>query len=256
MGRQPSPGTILRWLLAEAAPHKNGDGKYNVEDREDGTTGNAERSELADEFSRLLREFTEQLNRHATEAVLGQEAASVAAATREELRERERMYLGAAMADFEAVSYQGNRNRGSVIDEAEEGDHDEEQDEECDEEREFSLRRRRRSGALKRAHWASVGQNGGAPPSLPSVGGANDPFLAGILEQARVLDAALAEQQQGGSATALFQEMRSIQELRSIGAIDSKIAEELRVIASRISRKQARAVFDFCLYVKLFLSFS
>ena len=29
----------------------------------------------------------EQLNRHATEAVLGQEAASVAAATREELRE-------------------------------------------------------------------------------------------------------------------------------------------------------------------------
>ena len=71
----------------------------------------------------------EQLNRHATEAVLGQEAASVAAATREELRECERMYLGAAMADFEAMSYQGNRNRGSVIDEAEEGDYDEEQDE-------------------------------------------------------------------------------------------------------------------------------
>jgi len=39
------------------------------------------------------------------------------------------MYLGAAMADFEAMSYQGNRNRGSVIDEAEEGDYDEEQDE-------------------------------------------------------------------------------------------------------------------------------
>ena len=45
-------------------------GKYNVEDREDGTTGNAERSELADEYSRLLREFMEQLNRHATEAAL------------------------------------------------------------------------------------------------------------------------------------------------------------------------------------------
>ena len=44
LGRQPSPSTILRWLLAEAAPHKNGDGKYNVEDREDGATGNAERS--------------------------------------------------------------------------------------------------------------------------------------------------------------------------------------------------------------------
>ena len=42
--RQPSPSTILRWLLAEAAPHKNGDGKYSVEDREDGATGNAERS--------------------------------------------------------------------------------------------------------------------------------------------------------------------------------------------------------------------
>ena len=71
----------------------------------------------------------EQLNRHATEAALGQEAASVAAAAREELRECERMYLGAAMADFEAMSYQGIRNRGSVIDEAEEGDYDEEQDE-------------------------------------------------------------------------------------------------------------------------------
>ena len=38
-------------------------------------------------------------------------------------------YRGAAMTDFEAMSYQGNRNRGSVIDEAEEGDYDEEQDE-------------------------------------------------------------------------------------------------------------------------------
>jgi len=61
--------------------------------------------------------------------------------------------------------------------------------------------------------------------------------LAGILEQARVLDAALAEQQQqhsaalvaaltpwqqGCSATALLQEMRSFQELRAIGAIDEK----------------------------------
>ena len=66
----------------------------------------------------------EQLNRHATEAVLGQEAASVAAATREEPRECERMFLRAAMADFEAMSYQGNRNCCSVIDEAEEGDYD------------------------------------------------------------------------------------------------------------------------------------
>ena len=66
----------------------------------------------------------EQFNRHATDAALGQEAASVAAAAREELRECERMYLGAAMADFEAMSYQGIRNRGSVIDEAEEGDYD------------------------------------------------------------------------------------------------------------------------------------
>jgi hypothetical protein len=40
-----------------------------------------------------------------------------------------------------------------VIDEAEEGDYDEEQDEERDEERESGLRRRRRSGALKRAHF-------------------------------------------------------------------------------------------------------
>ena len=70
LGRQPSPGTIKRWLLAEAAPHKMDNGKYNV------TTGNAERSELADEYSRLLREFMEQLNRHATEAALGQEAAA------------------------------------------------------------------------------------------------------------------------------------------------------------------------------------
>jgi hypothetical protein len=83
--------------------------------------------------------------------------------------------------------------------------------------------------------------------------------LAGILEQARVLDAALAEQQQqhsaalvaaltprqqGCSATALLQEMRSFQELRAIGAIDENIAEELRVIASRISScKQAKRGF-------------
>jgi len=57
--------------------------------------------------------------------------------------------------------------------------------------------------------------------------------LAGILEQARVLDAALAEQQQqhsaalvaaltprqqGGSATSSLQEMRSFQELHATGA--------------------------------------
>jgi hypothetical protein len=74
--------------------------------------------------------------------------------------------------------------------------------------------------------------------------------LAGILEQARVLDAALAEQQQqhsaalvaaltprqqGGSATALLQEMRSFQELRATGAIDDETAGELRVIASSVS---------------------
>jgi len=78
-----------------AAPHENDDGKHNVEDREDGTAGNAERSELADVFSRYLREFMEELNRHATEA-------------REELLERERIraYPGAAIADFEAMSYQ------------------------------------------------------------------------------------------------------------------------------------------------------
>ena len=230
-------------------------GKYNVEDREDGTTGNAERSELADEYSRLLREFMEQLNRHATEAALGQEAASAAAAAREELNERARTYLGAAMTDFEATSYRGNRNRmrDNI---AEEGDYDEEQEDE-ERERETVPRQRRRSSTLKRAHWASVGQNGGTPPSIPSVGGANDPFLASILEQARVRDAALAEQQQrqnaamaeqqqrqtaafvaalaprqrGGSATALLQELRSIDELRATGAIDDETAGKLRVKA-------------------------
>jgi hypothetical protein len=243
LGRKPSPATIKRWLLAEAAPHKKEDGKYNVEDREDGTTGNAERSVLADEFSRLLREFMEQLNRHATEAALGQEAASAAAAAREELLERERTYVGAAMTDFEAMSDRGSRDRNSMLDDtAEEGDYDEE---EQDEERE-SGSRRRRSSALKRAHWASVGHNGGAPPSVPSVGGANDPFLADILEQARVRDAAIAEQQQqhsaalvaalaprqrGGSATALLQELRSIEDLLRLGAIDGETAEGLRVKA-------------------------
>ena len=132
------------------------------------------------------------------------------------------------MTDFEAMTYQGSRNRGNVLDDTK-GDYDEEQDEE----REYSPRQRRRSGALKRAHWASVGQNKGAPPSFPSVGGANDPFLAGVVEQARVRDAAMAEQQQkhsaalvaalaprqqGGSATALLQELRSIEELRAIFA--------------------------------------
>jgi len=78
-----------------------------------------------------------------------------------------------------------------------------------------------------------VGQNKGAPPSFPSVGGANDPFLAGVVEQARVRDAAMAIQQQkhsaalvaalaprqqGGSATALLQELRSIEELRAMFA--------------------------------------
>jgi len=85
---------MKRWLLAEAGPLKNDDGRHNVEDREDGTTGNAERSKLANEFSRFLREFMEQLNRHATEAALGQEAASAAAATREELLERKRIPQG------------------------------------------------------------------------------------------------------------------------------------------------------------------
>ena len=104
-----------------------------------------------------------------------------------------------------------------------------------------------------------MGQNKGAPPSFPSVGGANDPFLAGVVEQARVRDAAMAEEQQkhsaalvdalaprqqGGSATALLQEMRSFQELRAIKVIDEKIAYELRVIASRISScKQAKRGF-------------
>ena len=121
-------------------------GKYNVEDREDGTTGNAERSELADEYSRLLREFMEQLNRHATEAALGQEAASAAAAAREELNERARTYLGAAMTDFEATSYRGNRNRmrDNI---AEEGGCDEEQEDE-ERERETVPRQRRRSSTL------------------------------------------------------------------------------------------------------------
>jgi hypothetical protein len=186
----------------------------------------------------------EQLNRHATEAALGQEAASAAAAAREELHGRERTYLGDVMTDFEATFYRGNRNR--VRDDiAEEGDYDEEQEDE-EHERETGPRQRRRSSALKRAHWASVGQNGGTPPSIPSVGGANDPFLADILEQARVRDAALAEQQQrqnaalvaalaprqrGGSATALLQELRSIDELRATGAIDDETAGKLRVKA-------------------------
>ena len=232
-----------RRIFADAAPHKNDDGKYNVEDWEDGTTGNAGRSELADEYSRLLCEFMEQHNRHATEAALGQEAASAAAATREELLERERMCLGATMTDFEAMSYQGNRKRGSVLDDtAEEGDYDEEHDKG----RKSGPRQRLCSSALVRAHWASVGQNSGAPPSIPSVGGANDPFLAGVVEQARVRDAAMAEQQQqhsaslvaaltprqqGGSATTLLQELRSIEELRVIGAIDDETAGELRVKA-------------------------
>ena len=155
----------------------------------------------------------------------------------------ERTYLRAAMTDFEATSYRGNRNR-MLDDAAEEGDYYDEVEQ--DEERESSSKNRRRSGALKRAHWASVGQNGGAPPSIPSVGGANDPFLAGILEQARERDAAMAEQQQkhsaalvaalaprqrGGSATALLQELRSIEELRAIGAIDDGTAGTLRVKA-------------------------
>jgi len=107
---------------------------------------------------------------------------------------------------------------------AEEGYCDEEQEDD-ERERETSPRQRHRASALKRAHWASVGQNGGTPPSIPSAWGANDPFLAGILEQARLRDAAMAEQQQqhsatlvaaltprqqGGSATALLQELRSI----------------------------------------------
>jgi len=144
------------------------------------------------------------------------------------------------MTDFEAMTYQGSRNRGNVLDDTK-GDYDEEQDEE----REYSPRQRRRSGALKRAHWASVGQNGSAPPSFPSVGGANDPFLAGVVEQARVRDAAMAEQQQhsaalvaallprqrGGSATALLEELRSIEDLRAIGAIVDEIARKLLVKA-------------------------
>jgi len=43
------------------------------------------------------------------------------------------------MTDFEAMSYQGNRNRGNVLDDTE-GDYDEEQDEE----RESSPRQRHR----------------------------------------------------------------------------------------------------------------
>jgi len=141
------------------------------------------------------------------------------------------------MTDFEVKSYQGSRNRGNVLDDIK-GDYDEEQDEE----REYNPRQRRRSGALKRAHWASVGQNGSAPPSISSVGGANDPFLAGVVEQARVRDAAMAEQQQqhsaalvaaqrGGSATTLLQELRSIGDLRAIGAIVDEIARKLLVKA-------------------------
>ena len=91
-----------------------------------------------------------------------------------------------------------------------------------------------------------MGQNGSAPPSFPSAGGANDPFLAGVVEQARVRDAAMAEQQQqhsaglvaallprqrGGSATALLQELRSIEDLRAIEAIVDEIARKLFVKA-------------------------
>lgn len=225
-----------------ASPYKKTDGKYKVEDREDGTTGNAERSALADEFLRLLRLFMEQLNRRATEAALGQEAASATAVQREELAQRERTYLGDAMTDFQATSFQGRSNDGRMV-----GDTDVDYDEEEDREREPSTKQRRRSGALKRARWASVGHNGGVPPGVLGVGGANDPFLAGVLEQARLRDAALAEQQQehttaivaavlskqrGGCATAFLTELRSIKyDLRLIGEIDDSTAANLRIKA-------------------------
>ena len=162
-----------------------------------------------------------------------QEAASAAAAAREELNGRERTYLGDVMTDFEATFYRGNRNR--VRDDiAEEGDYDEEQEDE-ERERETVPRQRRRSSTLKRAHWASVGQNGGTPPSIPSVGGANDPFLAGILEQARVRDAALAEQAYCKSCEVLMNCARP-------GRLMTKPQENSAFKRARIYCKQARVV--------------
>jgi len=124
LGRKPSPATIKRWLLAEAAPHKNDDSKHNVEDREDGTTGNAEQCELADEFSRFLREFMEQLHRQQRKQHLaGRQLAPQLPHAKSFLSAS--AYPGAAMTDFEAMSYQGSRNRGNVLDDTE-GDYDEE----------------------------------------------------------------------------------------------------------------------------------
>jgi hypothetical protein len=134
---------------------------------------------------------------------------------------------------------------------------------------EGSRKHRRRSGQQKREFWAAAGHMGGKPPDVPGVGDASDPFLAVILEQVRVRDAALAEQAQaasnaaeerqrqrdaalaeqqqqntaalvaalaskeqrqqpGGRAAALLAEMRTIQELLSIGAIDDEMATALR----------------------------
>jgi hypothetical protein len=50
-------------------------------------------------------------------------------------------------------------------------------------------------------------------------------------QQTAALVAALTPRQQGGSATALLQELRSIDELRATGAIDYETAGELRVQA-------------------------
>ena len=49
--------------------------------------------------------------------------------------------------------------------------------------------------------------------------------------QNAALVAALAPRQRGGSATALLQELRSIDELRATGAIDDETAGKLRVKA-------------------------
>jgi len=80
-----------------------------------------------------------------------------------------------------------------------------------------------------------VGQNGGTPPSIPSVGGANDPFLAGILEQARVRDAALAEQAYCKSCEVLMNCARP-------GRLMTKPQENSAFKRARISCKQARVV--------------